>query len=782
MITSLKLRLFYIFFFLFSANFITQGQNLVKWIISDFDKNPLMGASILAESKVLITDQNGQAESIFESQKIIYRVTHVGFEAYDDTVTVNQSLIISVRLDLSDQVMDEVIVASQTSKDELANLSTGYSQFAIESISDLPYLMGEQDPIKFIQTQPGVSTGTEGSNGYYVRGGGIDQNKISLDRIELYNTNHLFGFFSMFNADAIDRVDYYKSGYPGQLGGRLSSTMELHTLNPNLDKFKGCAQIGLIAAGFTIDVPVVEEKSGAIISVRRSYLDLITQNFLDENSPLRRRSDYRFSDFIFKYYQKIGAKHIISLTGFGGEDDYFYKSTSFFSNTINWKTYNAGVNWKWLISPDFDMETYFNVGTYDQKFGGNLSLYEMNLRSDIFSWKAGSLINYVRGKYQWAFGLESIYRKIKPNQASLTLNEEIFTLTKSVTIPSIESAISADAQINLRPDLILGVGLRLSGYLQMGPFDRFNTSDEGAVLDTLSYATNEVVTHYLNGEPRIRLNYLLNEYSSVRFSYDRSNQYIHLSPLSSVSLPTDIWVPSSEKIKPQYADQLTIGYHQLITESNLRFSSAIYYKNMGNQVEYRNGAIVGYSSDANYDDTFIFGKGRSYGLEFSVLRDKGILQYQINYTLSRTEKSFREVNEEVYFPAKYDRTHDVNIISSYKLVNWTFSGLFKLSTGNALTLPTAKYLINGQVISEYSKRNAFRMPTYNRLDLAATLTPKKNKNSTWIFSVYNIYNRSNPYYVYFDVRGDANEYSLDIKLKKVSLFPVLPSISYEFRF
>ncbi len=768
-------------FFLFIALLPAFGQKTLEFQVFDQEKNQLEGASIAFGEQIVITDKFGRANALSTDGVAIYRVSYIGYETIQDTVDQRGTLI-TVIMKESEELMKEVIVAADDFKSVMNESSSGHQVFSVDAISNLPYLLGEQDPIKYLQTQSGVSTGTDGNNGYYVRGGGVDQNKISLDHIELYNSNHLFGFFSMFSTEAIDRVDYYKSGYPASVGGRLSSSLEIHTRTPQKDEFSGNIGLGLLSAKATLDIPIVKEKSGLMVSFRRSYFDLITQNLLRDDSELKQRTDYHFSDYIIKYDHQIGKKHFISLTGFGGQDAYQFRSNKLFSNDIFWQSHNAGLSWKWLMNDHTDMEVFANTGAYHQRFGGEVNIYKLDLRSDISNAMAGVRLNHQSGSHVWGFGLESTYRAIKPNQAILTLNEEEYKLADSDEIPSLESVVFVDDEFRVSDQWVFGAGLRLSTYSQLGPFNRYPSDDELVITDTLSFAKNERVKTYWNLEPRVRLNYLMDSRRSIKFSYDRSNQYIHLSPLSSVSLPTDIWVPSSSIIKPQFANQWTLGYLQVLDWQEMKLASSLYFKTLGNQVEYENGAVVGYSPSNNYDDVFIFGKGRSYGWEFSAVRESGAFQYQINYTLSKTERKFAGVSGGNYFPAKYDRTHDLNLVGTYTRGNWAFSGLFKLSSGNALTLPTAKYLVNGNVISEYAQRNAFRMPVYHRMDLAAALTTGKRGNQKWVFSVYNVYNRSNPYYVYFDVKGAPDKYELNIDLKKVALFPVLPSVSYEWNF
>ena len=766
---------------LLQISIVIHAQHKVRWIVKS-SQSLLEGATISTSPHTfLITDHEGKAVGSFNPGWLKYQISFIGYSPATDSLYIADDTTITVSMVANDLEMEEVLINANSLKNQLKETSTGHLTFDLKEVADLPYLLGEQDPIKFIQTQTGVSTGTDGNNGYYVRGGGIDQNKIELDHIELYNTNHLFGFFSTFKADAIKSVNFYKSGYPANIGGRLSSTLQLNTFNPNLEKVHGSLGIGLLAAEMSLEVPVIKNTSSIFLSGRRSYFDLITQNLLKPESEIRQRTDYHFSDLIFKYYHKIGNQHTLTLTGFTGADDYFYQSDKVFSNTINWNTYNVGLNWQWVRSSTFMTEAHFNTGVYHQQFGGDVNVYVLDLQSDISNGNAGVQFYQEFDKHELTYGLETTFRDIKPNQATLTLNDEIFTLSSARYVGSLESAVFIDDEVELNDQWRFGIGIRASNFIQLGPFNRF--VEEGTVVtDTISYSKNDIVKTYTGLEPRLRVNYLVSPSQSYRFSYDRNYQYIHLSPLSSVSLPTDIWVPSSAKIKPQSAHQFTFGYQQLMNQRDWKWSISIYYKLLENQLEYRNGAIIGYDNGNNFDDAFIFGRGRSYGTELSVQKETGPFKYQVNYTLSRTERIFDQVNNGEYFPAKYDRTHDLNVVGSYSWNNWTFSGLFKLSSGNALTLPTAKYVINEKVISEYTGRNAFRMPVYHRMDLAASLHPKGKENITWVFSVYNLYNRSNPYYVYFDVSGDVSEYSLDIDLKKVSLFPVLPAINYEFRF
>lgn len=751
----------------------------IKVHVYGVNNEPLAGATIATDHGLFaFTNVKGEAILKCQCDSLIVNVSFVGYQGYQQKVSMTSDL--RIVLALSNLEMDEVEVNAQSDKERLQESSSAVS-FSMESVSQLPYLLGERDPIKFIQTKTGVSTGTDGNNGYYVRGGGIDQNAIELDHMEFYNTNHLLGFFSMFSAEVIDRADFMKAGYPAHVGGRLSSALQLHSQSPNVNEVSGSVSLGLLAANLNLQVPVVQEKSGLMISYRRSYLDLITQNLFAEGSAVQKSTNYRFSDATVKYEHRMGQNHTLSLIGFTGGDFNNYQSSRTFSNQIEWNTWNVGLNLKSILNPTTDLEFYVNTGHFKQNFQASISSFGIDLNSDIQNLKSGLLLYYSHGAHEWVYGLSWINRRFKPSQVDINTGSDVFALDNSDYIYTSEWSASVDDNWQLNDRWRVGAGLRLSGFVHWGPFDRY-LLQESEVVDTLSNLSGEVVKTYLGLEPRFRVNYLMNSSTSWKLSYDRTYQYIHLSPLSSVSLPTDLWVPSTSIVKPQNAHQLTFGYYKILDQWGVNYSAEVFGKLLNNQMEWRNGTIAGYSDSPNFDYDFIFGKGYSYGLEFSMVKKKGMIGGELNYTLSRTKRRFDEVNQGDFFPAKYDRIHDLSLVGSLYKGPWTFSGLFKLASGTALTLPTAKYLIGERVISDYSKRNELRMPTYHRLDVSAVLKPKKHPNVEWAFSIYNVYNHGNPYFIYFDVQGDVDDYSLDVNLEQVSLFPILPSVSYQLDF
>ncbi len=764
---------------LLQIKLVSYAQKVMVLRIADEQNEQLEGATVTASNgQFLITNQQGEVTIRCSCDSVIVNVQHVGYQRFQGSIPVVSRHSISMVLE--ERLMEDVVISADSEQDKLEQTS-GLISFKLESKSHLPYLLGERDPIKFIQTQTGVSTGTDGNNGYYVRGGGIDQNAIELDHMEFYNTNHLFGFFSTFSAASVDRAEFMKGGYPAHVGGRLSSTLSLHTVSPDIQNFQGSFSVGVLAANLHLETPVIKDRSGLMVSYRRSYFDLITQNFLSEESGLRRSTNYRFSDMIIKYEHQVNEKNTISFTGFTGGDFNDFQSSRTFANQIDWTTSNVGITWNSLINEGTDFEFYFNAGHFTQNFRADISSFGIALNSDITNWKTGILLFHDMKHHELTFGANWVNRRFKPNQVSINISDEASTLDEATYIYTSEWSGSVDDYWQVSERLRVGLGLRVSGSIQWGPFDRY-LSENAEVYDTLSFDPREVVNSYIGLEPRFRVNYLLDKSTSLKFSYDRSYQYIHLSPLSSVSLPTDLWVPSTSRIKPQSAHQLSLGYFKLMKAYQVNYSVEAFGKLLNNQMEWRNGAIAGYSDSPNLDDDFIFGRGHSYGLELSLSRTGEVFKGELNYTISRTWRRFEEVNQGRLFPAKYDRIHDLSVVGSAFLGKWTLSGLFKLASGTALTLPTAKYLIGERVISEYSERNGLRMPIYHRMDLSAMLVPEKHPNVNWTFSIYNVYNRNNPYFMYFDVQGSVEDYSLDVDLEEVSLFPVLPSISYQLNF
>jgi hypothetical protein len=495
--------------------------------------------------------------------------------------------------------------------------------------------------------------------------------------------------------------------------------------------------------------------------------------------------DYYFFDLNINADYNLTSKDHLSFRTYNGKDDFAFGTRNIFSNSIKWSNTTASLNWLHHFNDDFFGELSLNTVLYNMDFGASINNYQFKIFSDIRDHGFTYQFDLKRSIHNLSFGLNYTFHRLSPNNVEANSQDVELNFNNNVRLYADEASLFANDKITISEKVELNAGLRFTGYSQLGPFTRYAVDGNLQLLDTVNFEKNKRIATYGNLEPRLALRYSLNNTSSIKISYDKGYQYMHMAPLSSASLPMDVWVTSSSVVKPQSADQYSAGYFRNFKEHTVEGSLVLYYKSMRNQMEYRDGVIIGYSKGFNYDDNFVFGKGTSYGAEILIKKSTGKVNGMVAYTLARTTRKFKDLNQGKSFPAKYDRLHDVSLVAN--LVHnkrWTFSGVFVYGTGNALNLPVARYIMQGNVINEYGGRNSFRMPAYHRLDLAATFVARKSKKfeAAWIFSIYNVYNRRNPYYIYFETEGDLQEYKLETNLKQVSLFPVLPSVTYRLKF
>ncbi|HTJ51186.1 MAG TPA: TonB-dependent receptor, partial [Cyclobacteriaceae bacterium] len=629
-----------------------------------------------------------------------------------------------------------------------------------------------------------VQTAGEGSTGYYVRGGAIDQNLMLLDNATVYNPSHLFGFFSIFNGTVVNSLEMFKSGIPSYYGGRLSSVTKVTTRKGDAEKFRAEGGIGIIATNILFEGPIVKNKGSFLIAARRTYVDFFAQK-LHDASILKRDINYYFYDLNVNMDYNITSKDNLSLRSYSGKDKFHYNTSADFTNAITWSNKTLALHWLHNFSDATYSDLSLQGSIYTMRFGAAINDYAFNVNSNIKDMGFTYQFNTAVKKHEISYGFSYIHHAVSPNNINAYSSDVELTVSPHLKLQGVEGAFFINDKIKISDALELSAGMRLSGYSQVGPFTRYLEDENFQILDTIRYKKNYWITKYVNPEPRVAFRYKLDNTSSVKLSYDRTYQYMHMAPLSSVSLPLDIWVPSSAVVKPQFANQYSVGYFRNFLDNLVETSATVYYKDMHNQIEYRQGVIVGYSKGVNYDDNFVFGRGTSYGSEFFIKKSKGKLNGQLAYTLSRTVRKFPDLNNGKTFPAKYDRLHDLSVMMNYvHNSKWTFSTVFVYATGNALNLPVARYIIQGNVVNEYGSRNSYRMPSYHRMDIGITYTLKKSKEfeSYLILSVYNVYNRRNPYYIYFETKGNLKNYELSTSIKQVSLFPVIPSITYRFKF
>ncbi|MDR3024931.1 TonB-dependent receptor [Chryseobacterium sp.] len=699
-------------------------------------------------------------------------ISNPGYKDFEQQITVDQNMKLDLPLlpqEETTKAIDEVVVTAVKKDKNLTSAQMGAETLNIKSIEKLPVLFGEKDVMKTIQLLPGIKSNGEGSSGFSVRGGATDQNLILLDEAPVYNASHLLGFLSTFNSDALKDASIIKGNSPAQYGGRLSSVLDVKMKDGNNKDYNLNGGIGLISSRLSVEGPIQKEKSSFIVSGRRTYADL----FLKTNKDYKDNKLY-FYDLNLKANYQINENNRIYLSGYFGRDVLGLGDTF---NT-DWGNTTATLRWNSIISSKLFSNTSFIYSNYDYKislknddtvFDLNSKIRDWNLKQD-FTWFAGN-------KHSVRFGLQSIYHTLTPSSASGT------TVSSFPRNPrySWENAVYINDDFKATEKLTINYGVRLAIFSVLGG-DTFNTYENGVLTDSKFLEKGKFGKTYVNPEPRISANYRINEVSSVKGGYSRNTQNLHLLSNSNSGNPTDQWIGSSYTVKPEIADQISVGYSRNFNNNNYELNAEVYYKSMKNQIDFKNGAQIGFDAGSDVESELLFGKGRAYGLELIAKKKSGKLTGWISYTLSKTERKINGINNNEWYNARMDKTHDLSIVATYQLnPKWSFSGLFVYSTGNAVTFPTGKYELNGQTIFQYSNRNADRMPAYHRMDLSATYEPTSNKRfrGSWTFGIYNLYGRENAYTINFEDNPDRPGTT---RAMQTSLFRWVPNITYNFKF
>lgn len=711
--------------------------------------------------------------------------SYVGYKTIEFKADLTKNIKNNIQISSGSTDLNVVEISAEREDENVRSTEMSVAKINMKEIENIPVLFGERDILKTIQLLPGVKSGGEGNAGFFVRGGSSDQNLILLDEAPVYNASHLLGFFSVFNSDAIKDLKLYKGGMPAEYGGRLSSVMDIKMKEGNAKKFAATGGIGLIASKLTIEAPIVKDKGSFIISGRRTYADVFLKLSSD---PDQKNTTLYFYDLNLKANYQFNEKNRLFVSGYFGRDNFGFADRFSF----NWGNSTATVRWNHLYNDKLFSNTSFIYSNYNYKidikaagFSINSQIQDFTLKQDVdFFWNENNKLK---------FGGSAIHHTFDPGEISST--GESIGNTKIENRYSVESALYISNEQKFNELWSATYGIRYSNFTQIGPGEIYTYNDKGEVTDTTKYIGNNPVASYNGIEPRLAINYILNESSSIKTSYNRMYQYLHLLSNSSGNNPTDTWLPSSNNIKPEIADQVALGFFKNLKNNTYEFSLETYYKAMQNTIDYRTGAEI--TLNPTVEGELLYGKGRAYGLEFFLKRKKGLLTGWISYTLARTEVQFEKINKGAWYPAKQDRTHDLSIVAMYDLSERVkLSSTFVFYTGNAVTFPTGKYVIDGQTINLYSARNGSRMPNYHRLDLGLTLegknyrmvtnpeTGNKEKKdrkfqSSWNFSIYNVYARENAYSFTFREKEDNPNQT---EIVRLSLFKIIPSISYNFNF
>lgn len=772
----------------------TTNQTVQKATVSGTIKDGSNGETLIG---VIVTIKEGK-QKVTTNEYGFYSLTlpkgtytlvinYIGFNKTEKVVDLtNENQTLNIDLESVNTVTKEVVISAVKEDENIKSTEMSTNKLDINTIKKMPALLGEVDVVRSITMLPGVSTVGEGASGFNVRGGAIDQNLVLLDEAPVYNSSHLFGFFSIFNPDAVKDVKLYKGGMPAQYGGRLSSVLDVRMKEGNSKRFSTQGGIGLIFSRLTLEAPINKGKGSFIIAGRRSYGDLFLK--LSSDKDLK-NSSLNFYDLSTKVNYKLNDKNQIFISSYLGRDKFGVPEFGF-----NWGNSTATARWNHV----FGSKLFSNLTTFYSNY--DYELGTLGNSEDVFNWKS-RLIN-VSGKYEFnyflnpnntiTFGVQSLYYEFRPATIKIVSKGKAAPDIVEDYKYALENSAFVGNEQNIGSRLSLNYGLRLSYFVNIGSGKvyKFGTvsdpSDVRPVIDSTQFGKGEFFSPKSFLEPRFSAKYILNESSSVKLSYNRNAQYIHLLSNTAASIPLDIWTPSNPNINPQISNQVAGGYFRNFKQNTYETSVELFYKTMQNQLDFI--PYVNLLNNVKREGEILSGLGRAYGAEFYVKKAKGKLTGWISYTLSRTERKVEGLSQNDWFPSRFDKTHNINLVGIYKIKErMSFSVNSMYGSGTPMTLGNQVFNYDGVggVYNSSGLRNNYRIPAYYRFDIALTLENKKKSadqrwESEWVFSVYNLSNRKNPFSVY--VQQDVNNPNL-YKGVKFSVFgSIIPGITYNFKY
>jgi hypothetical protein len=788
------------FLFAISVGYGQENATISGYINEESSGEPIIGGQVYVPSLQKGASTNEFGFYSLTLPKGPYQLIYRGGGLPNDTLNINLTKDTIIKAELGKSIEIEEVEINAKKTDNVNSTKIGQIELDINQIKKLPAFLGEVDVLKTIQLLPGVSSVSEGGQGFYVRGGGPDQNLVLLDNAQVYNASHLFGFFSVFNSDAVKSVNLIKGSMPASYGGRLSSVLEVNMKEGNNKKFKVTGGLGLISSRLTFEGPIVKNKGSFIISARRTYIDLFMKAFIKKSSSFY-GSSYFFYDLNAKLNYRLGPKDKIYLSGYYGKDLFnFGNKKQDFSVKMPWGNGIAALRWNHQFSSKLFMNTTATLTDYLFSFGSEQDQFKFELKSGIRDYGGKVELSYFPNmRHSIKMGADYLFHTFTPTSVSASQEDVVFDTGLAQKLFSHESGIYFQDEVDITSWLRVNAGVRVSMYQFTGPFTRYYKGITGHTDSTKTYKKGEIIKSYFGFEPRISARFLLKDKSSIKAGFTYNNQYVHLASLSAVSLPTDIWYPSTDKAHPQKGWQASLGYFRNFNNNKWETSVEVYYKKMQNVIEFKQGALPSDNVNDNTDNLLVYGTGWSYGAEFFIKRTFGKLTGWIGYTLAKSDRYFPDIQATKY-PAKYDRRHDLTLVGTYELnKRWTFGFSFIYASGNTLTLPNSWYFNNQDLLFNYGPRNSTRMAPYHRLDLSATWYDKPTKTridkktgekievvkkfrQNVAFSIYNVYNRANPYFLYIDNNGSITSNDFKISVKQVSLFPILPSITWNFEF
>ncbi len=789
-----KKYIFFLLLFLKFLNAYSQERYTLSGTVTDSKNNEtLIGVNIVIKGTNVsaVTNEYGFYSLTIPKGEYEIAVSYVSYQTIEEKISLAQNIKKNFGILEIGQQLEEVVITEKT-KTNIRKPEMSVNKLSIATIKQMPVVLGEVDVLKSILLLPGVTNAGEGATGFNVRGGGADQNLILLDEATIYNSSHVFGFFSVFNPDAIKDLKLYKGGIPARFGGRASSVLDIYQKDGNSKSYHTSGGIGLISSRLLVEGPIVKNKGSFLVGGRGSYAHL----FLKLSEELKNNSVY-FYDLNAKSNYKLNQNNNLYLSGYFGRD--FFKLNRSFSNTYG----NATLNLRWNH-------------LFSDKLFSNLSLiysdyyYGLKIQDIGFTWDSGiknynikyDFKNYISNNLKLSYGVNAIYYNFNPGTLKPTDPSSGINFRQLEKKNALEPSIYLDLEQKISNKLAISYGLRYSLFYRLGASTVNLYQDNNPVvfninqqtyqtaipIGTKFYEKNKSIADFNNIEPRLAISYQLNDNQSIKVSYNRMVQYLQLISNTSSPTPLDVWTPSDTFIKPQIADQVAIGFFKNFKENMYSIEVESFYKKVANRIDYIDGANL-IANDA-IEQVILNGRSRAYGLEFMIRKNEGKLTGWISYTLSKSEqqtpgRNAQEtgINNGEWYSSLYDKTHNIATTASYKLnEKWSFGSNFIFQTGQPATYPNDKYQYLEITVPSYGLRNANRLPAYHHLDISATLTPRKNKNrkwqAEWVFSIYNVYGRKNAASIGF---GQNPENGLN-EATKTSIFGIVPGITYNFKF
>ncbi|WP_340063477.1 TonB-dependent receptor [Ascidiimonas aurantiaca] len=788
-----------LFLFFTSLMFAQEKEFTLSGFIKEKSSGePMFGVNVLIGNTGITTNEYGFFSLSLPMGSHTVTISYLGFKTLVRTIRLEANIKVELELEEEANKLEEVVVTSEIERNTAGIQTNEMSVVSLrsETIKKLPAILGEPDVLKSIQLLPGVSSVNDAANGFNVRGGSADQNLVLLDESIIYNASHLFGFFSVFNTNAVKDVKLYKGGIPSTYGGRLSSVLDIRQREGNSKAFNGQAGIGLIAGNILLEGPINKKdreqgKGSYMLAARRSWADLFT--FLsDEFSDTK----LFFYDLNLKVNYELNENNRLYLSGYLGRDNFEIED---FLGTI-WGNASGTLRWTSILNEKLFFQTSAIFSNYDYNLDNLRSGSEFRWNSNITNFNLKPRLSwFINARNTIRLGGEGIYYHFRPGNIS-PLQGSAITRQKFADKFALETAVYADVEQKITPKLSLRYGLRWSSFYRLGkenirvykegrPLtydpeqDQYNNN---AVIDTRAFGSGDVIERFHGLEPRATIRYLFNKSNSIKLGYNRMYQYLHLISNTTSATPLDVWAPSGPFLKPQSLDQIALGYFRSFKKKTYDFNVEVYYKRLNNVTDFIDGADLLFTE--NIETEVVQGQGRAYGLELQINKNFGKLTGWLSYTLSRAESKVLGINQGAYYPVNNDQRHELNLVGMYDLGGrWELSGNFVFGSGRPITYPSARYEQKGLVVADYNSRNDNRLPAYHRLDIAATLKPKPDArwNGTWIFSIANLYNRQNAASIFFREVGEVNDQEVATgrtEAIKLSYFGIVPSVTFQFNF